>query len=120
MQLCITLLGVVLMRRHLDPDWLKFDASAAPPAAKVPESQSFATTIAEQPISNAMESTAAETKVQIRLSTRDAGLQIAEEPTVLLVQTCKSTSHTRSALESTEKGAYILLEASICYTLLRR
>jgi hypothetical protein len=36
-----------------------------------------------------MESTAAETKVQIRLSTRDASLQIAEEPTVLLVQTCK-------------------------------
>ena len=36
-----------------------------------------------------MESTAAETKVQIRLSTRDSGLQIAEEPTVLLVQTCK-------------------------------
>jgi centromere/kinetochore protein ZW10 len=36
-----------------------------------------------------MDSTAAETKVQIRLSTRDPGLQIAEEPTVLLVQTCK-------------------------------
>lgn len=32
----------------------------------------------------------AETKVQIRLSTRDPNLQIAEEPTTLLVQTCKS------------------------------
>ncbi|KAF3041443.1 ribosome bioproteinsis protein ytm1 [Didymella keratinophila] len=37
-----------------------------------------------------MDSTAAETKVQIRLSTRDPGLQIAEEPTVLLVQTSLS------------------------------
>ncbi|KAL1610872.1 ribosome biogenesis protein ytm1 [Nothophoma quercina] len=37
-----------------------------------------------------MDFTAAETKVQIRLSTRDPGLQIAEEPTVLLVQTSLS------------------------------
>ncbi|KAJ4380175.1 ribosome biogenesis protein ytm1 [Didymella sp. IMI 355093] len=37
-----------------------------------------------------MDSAAAETKVQIRLSTRDPGLQIAEEPTVLLVQTSLS------------------------------
>jgi len=40
-----------------------------------------------------MEFTAAETKVQIRLSTRDPGLQIAEEPTVLLVQTCTYATH---------------------------
>ena len=44
---------------------------------------------AEPTVALAMESTAAETKVQIRLSTRDPGLQIAEEPTVLLVQTCE-------------------------------
>lgn len=36
-----------------------------------------------------MDSEAAETKVQIRLTTRDAGLQISEEPSTLLVQTCK-------------------------------
>lgn len=32
-----------------------------------------------------------ETKVQVRLSTRDPNLQISEEPTTLLVQTCKSS-----------------------------
>ena len=32
---------------------------------------------------------AAEVKVQIHLSTRDANLQIAEEPTTLLVRTCE-------------------------------
>lgn len=35
-----------------------------------------------------MNTDATETKVQIRLSTRDPNLQIAEEPTILLVQTC--------------------------------
>ena len=43
-----------------------------------------------------MDFTATETKVQIRLSTRDAGLQIAEEPTVLLVQTCRFKFHARN------------------------
>lgn len=40
-----------------------------------------------------MDTDTAETKVQIRLSTRDPNLQIAEEPTTLLVQTCKSISY---------------------------
>ena len=31
-----------------------------------------------------------ETKVQIRLTTRDPGLQISDEPSTLLVQTCES------------------------------
>lgn len=43
-----------------------------------------------------MDFTATETKVQIRLSTRDAGLQIAEEPTVLLVQTCRFNFYARN------------------------
>lgn len=36
-----------------------------------------------------MNTTPEETKVQIRLSTRDPNLQIAEEPTLLLAPTCK-------------------------------
>ncbi len=36
-----------------------------------------------------MNADAAEVKVQIHLSTRDVNLQIAEEPTTLLVQTCE-------------------------------
>lgn len=36
-----------------------------------------------------METEITDTKVQIRLSTRDPNLQIAEEPTTLLVQSCK-------------------------------
>lgn len=40
------------------------------------------------PTINAMDTEIAETKVQIRLSTRDPNLQIAEEPTTLLIQTC--------------------------------
>ena len=36
-----------------------------------------------------MDIDATETKVQIRLTTRDASLQISEEPNILLVQTCK-------------------------------
>jgi hypothetical protein len=36
-----------------------------------------------------MDIDAAETKVQIRLTTRDSALQISEEPNILLVQTCK-------------------------------
>lgn len=47
-----------------------------------------------------MDFTATETKVQIRLSTRDAGLQIAEEPTVLLVQTCRFKCHARNQSSS--------------------
>lgn len=36
-----------------------------------------------------MDTETAETKVQIRLTTRDSSLQISEEPSTLLVQTCK-------------------------------
>lgn len=62
-----------------------------------------------------MDYTATETKVQIRLSTRDAGLQIAEEPTVLLVQTCKSIAHARSLYQMND----ILADSDcrIMYTL---
>jgi len=42
-----------------------------------------------------MDVDAAETKVQIRLSTRDPNLQIAEEPTILLVQTGKCVAMKR-------------------------
>lgn len=78
-------------RRLHDPDWLA-EALARPHRSfeKIPKFPSFATVAtAERAVTFEMESTAAETKVQIRLSTRDPGLQIAEEPTVLLVQTCK-------------------------------
>jgi hypothetical protein len=50
----------------------------------------------EKILAATMDFTATETKVQIRLSTRDAGLQIAEEPTVLLVQTCRFRFHARN------------------------
>ena len=50
----------------------------------------------EKIIAATMDFTATETKVQIRLSTRDAGLQIAEEPTVLLVQTCRFNFYARN------------------------
>ena len=52
-----------------------------------------------------MDFTAAETKVQIRLSTRDPGLQIAEEPTVLLVQTCKFSCLRAQHVASKERRA---------------
>jgi centromere/kinetochore protein ZW10 len=40
-------------------------------------------------ITGAMDIDTTETKVQIRLTTRDPSLQISEEPNILLVQTCK-------------------------------
>jgi hypothetical protein len=55
-----------------------------------------------------MDVDAAETKVQIRLSTRDPNLQIAEEPTILLVQTGKCIAVKRLAHLLTS-GAQLLL-----------
>lgn len=59
----------------------------------------------EKIIAATMDFTATETKVQIRLSTRDAGLQIAEEPTVLLVQTCRFNFHARNQPRKTRNMA---------------
>lgn len=69
--------------------------ASAPPVSRKVAGQNFhsfkVSVAARSATTYTMDSTAAETKLQIRLSTRDPGLQIAEEPTVLLVQTCKST-----------------------------
>ena len=83
-------------------------ASVAPPAVrKVPGNFQTPTAIAtaERTIAFEMEYTASDTKVQIRLSTRDAGLQIAEEPTVLLVQTCRFNFHARNQPRKTRNMA---------------
>jgi hypothetical protein len=81
-------LDLCWLRRFLDADWLSFAlASLEKKISKAEGCGSFR--LEHHNTTYTMESNAAETKVQIRLSTRDPGLQIAEEPTVLLVQTCK-------------------------------
>lgn len=47
-----------------------------------------------------MDTDTAETKVQIRLTTRDPGLQISDEPSTLLVQTCKYRREMACAVRS--------------------
>ena len=54
-----------------------------------PSSLAHHFSISKRPHNDAMDTEAAETKVQIRLTTRDSSLQISEEPSTLLVQTCK-------------------------------